>query len=302
MKRLLPVLNLIPVILLIYFSIAYIKLDSALEKRYTASYTEVITNSASDAAVEALVNNTADLGQDYDDYNEVQIDPEVGKYAFGMTLALAENMQPTKTTADQCLMEHIKILTVCADDGYYIYEAIPTSKDKRVTHYEIGGTPKLPYTYYKNDKLYALRLLGDKTLCLSGDKATEVDSKSNLLPQGANKYKYVNSLVSEEINGRVKKLYTNGWKNKVYIPASLGNLTQTNPIAGVTVLALVDGYGGNQSFGIGGTRIENKTYYIGLTLGNKKYYKKAREIDDSISVVFDSALEAAKAGYYCYIQ
>lgn len=304
MKQFNWLINFLPVIFVFTLLVSYINLKSTLDTRYTALYAEVVSNNASEAAVLAIAADTNDLSMDYTDIAEFKSDPEEAKYAFGTILALAENLPASESTVLEELQDHVKVMAICVSDGYYMYESVPVSKDaKGLTEYEISGTPKLPYTYKVGNSLYALNLQSEETLKVSLQDLTtsKTETSSAELPQGNVKLYYINKLISEEINGRVQRLYTHGWKNSVFIPDSLGDMTATNPIKGTTVLCLLDGYGGNQSFGIGGTKLENRTYYVGYEKNGIKYYSavKASEIAGLENIlVFDTAADAANAGYY----
>ena len=307
MKRFFWVLLWIPVTMYALFLVAYTMFLNNMAESADDMYLNLLANYCSDAATVELLD-TADIGTDYTSEGIV-VDPELAVDEYGTMLALAQGYQPTQEVIDTVLRDNVKVLYVCAYDGYYVYQNELVGDGE----YALIGTFKLPYTYEDdNGNLYALTLGGNKCWKFTSDGTGTTllrEQSSGLSPDLANSV--INKRISDDMNKRITDIYVqdgNGWSNRVYIPASLSNFTSVNPVTSPTVLAFVDGISNGTAFGIGGTKLTEARKVAGYELEGIKYYcyvdllpAGIRE-GNVIEAMFDSTDDAARAGYHCDVR
>lgn len=297
MRRYFTAILLLPIAFFAIFLGCYCKLIQLSIQRVETTYNTIIANKCSDAATLELMDS-ADVSLDYENLENISVDPDVALYEYGVMLCLSKGIQPTLDSVDNILHDYVKILTVCAYDGYYVYQGARTENGMSLT-----GTPKLPYTYVDGGTKYALSLNGgpcwkfyyndDGTPILKDRQDCPIKNKDLVNT-------YINKRISDDLNSRIKFMYDNGWTNKVYIPGAVSNISRVNPIQGPTVLAVQTSDSMDVSFGIGGTKLTQSRAIVGYTRDGIKYYAYSDLIPNNVAEVpFDSMAEAAKAGY-CY--
>lgn len=301
MNRYFWVLLALPVALYGFFIAIYFDTLIEMSDAADAEYANIVANSCADAATAELLD-TADIGVDYENYEEITIDPEKAIYEYGANLAIALGYQPTQEMVDIVLRDYVKVLYVCGYDGYYVYQ-VELSGDEKERH--LQGTFKLPYTYVDEStgSVYALALNGNECWEL-----TEIDGTAYLRREQESPLSkdlvnaYINKRISDDMNKRVSTMRQNGWSNQILLPAQMSSITTTNPVTGPTVLALVDGIGSTTSFGIGGTKLTNSRPVVGYERDNQLYYAYSDLLRgderNGIIATFDSIDDAAAAGYH----
>ena len=291
-----------PLAFLAFFLGLFGKLIKLSTDNVNSTYNEIVANKCSDSATLELLNS-ADVDYDYSNLEVVSIDPQLAVNDYGVMLCLSKGIQPTTDSVQNTLHDYIKLLTVCAYDGYYIY----TNQKVSDTNAGLNGTPKLPYTYVDDSTgaKYALSLNTGKCWKFyvdgSGVPHLQDEVACPLSKDLANAA--VNKRISDDLNARIQYLYDNGWNRKVYIPGEVSNISRVNPIQGPTVLALQTSDSMDVSFGIGGTRITQARKIVGYERDvngtHIKFYAYSDKLPSTTVVIetFDSMAEAAKAGY-----
>lgn len=318
MQRLLNIVNMIPLIFLVLLLTCYIKLTNTLQHEFDSEYYELIANRCSDAAAEAMIVGTSSVNTDYTTLfsrGDISVDPDVAVREYGVVLCLSQNMLVNDKNIQSELLDKVKVLSVAAYDGYYMYGAEKDTVVNKTPQYGFVGTPKLPYPYIDGNSCYAVTMasLGKSTdtnptavkVAVNG---SNVSLKFNeVTPSTMNSTSVrsvINGRIGDEFNYRIKSLYNNGWRGNVFIPNTIGRLATAQPIEGPTVLALLDVGKNIQPFGIGGTRLEVSDRVVGfVSSSGKKYYCWESQTGQSFGntvTYFESPVAAAKRGYYYY--
>lgn len=317
MQRLLNIVNMVPLIFLVLLLTCYIKLTNTLQYEFDSEYYELIANRCSDAAAEAMIVGTSSVNTDYTTLfskGDISVDPDVAVREYGVVLCLSQNMLVSDKNIQSELLDKVKVLSVAAYDGYYMYGAEKDTVVNETPQYGLVGTPKLPYPFVDGNSCYAVTMasLGkstdsEPTGVKVGVNENNVSLKFNeTLPntiKSSDVKSVINGRIGDEFNYRIKSLYNNGWRSNVFIPNTIGKLSTAQPIVGPTVLALLDVGKNIQPFGIGGTRLEVSDRVVGFTTGEKKYYCWESQIGQnygSTVTYFESPVAAAKRGYYYY--
>lgn len=293
--------------------LTFVHYSQDLSKAVQERELEVICNYAVDAAVDEMVDGSSDLNMDYDKNGYASVDPEVALDMFVTMFLKAYDMSPSEENIAMVRSKYLPMFCVAAYDGYYIAtEQNVYDNDS----YDLRFTPKMPYIYENNGKVYALNLEGNN--CCMVDYSGVTDNNTRL-PLDRNcinplsldgNLKVINTVVSDSLMNTAYDVMDGNVRGAILIPSVMGDVYSTMPIKGITVFAYVAniplGWGGESvdTFGIGGAQVKQADYVGVYTEGGKKYYQFMNKLvrhnfDRSrIEAYYDSAEEAAKAGYY----
>ena len=257
---------------------------------------DAVVNYAVDAAVEEMVNNSANLEMDYADWAYLVIDPEVALDMFTTTFLMNYNMSPSEDNKAAVRTTYLPMFCVAAYDGYYMAE--PTKFNSSGAHDAIFSV-KQPYLYRENDKVYALNLGLADCKEFNGtvlQKITPPISESTQLG-------VINSCVSDAIMSTVYENQEQFMLSTFYVPSEMTNIVRTNPIQNVTVMAYVSnvdaGFGKKvDSFGIGGARVTHERFVGAYERDGQKFYTYMTNItNEDLITTFENPQLAAEAGY-----
>lgn len=301
--------------------LCFVRYSKDLSKAMQERELQVIVNYAVDAAVQEMINKSEDLGMDYDVEGYVNVDPEVGLETFVAMFLKAYDMSPSEENISLVRTRYIPVFCVAAYDGYYIATVknniTQPNGDKG---YDLIFTPKVPYVYEDNGKMYALNLAGGKCYRVDYSNVAAYNNKLTVASRWENPLTYdktlayINSQVSDAITRAVYEEMSGAVKGVIAIPGRLSNIRGTMPIINTTAFAYVanipTGWGGSSVdvFGIGGSRI-NKTRWVAVwkDADGKKWYQYADTILEREGAVwvksnvidyYNSPMEAALKGYY----
>lgn len=311
MNRVLSILLFVPVIFVAFLYLYYATVIDSSLNRINDYHLKTVSNYASDSAIEEMLD-VADLGTDYVEWGKFNTDPEVALRDYIDTFLMSFDLPLTEENREMVKVNYLKVFTVAGYDGYYVYDHRAIDEGSQLA---FVCSPKIPYLYKdmsKNDRevTYALSM-GDK--CFKITNATLSLVKS---PLSKNKVlEIINDRISDDLINRIDQQYPNGWNRQVYLPNALTSISKTNPIAGPTVLALVDGVDllrGKKvaAFGIGGAmatvaRPVSAYQRRGADGQWVKYYCYSDLLPEDVSgdrsvieEVFMKIEDAAKAGYH----
>lgn len=275
---------------------------------------KIVVNYATDAAVQEMKNQSANLGQDYENLSKLNVDPIVAMDTFSTILCKNYGVPLNSTNQQNIMTEYCPVFLVATYDGCYVAnkEKINSSG---VVNYIFSN--KVPYIGVNtdtngNELIYSYNM--------SLDYAIKVDNNGNIyktydLPINKSKQlNIINSKISDILNENLVKYASTEPKGKIYVPFDTKLIKSTNAVKNTSVIAYIDnfdlcGYGYDlQSFGIGGSEIKQKKVVVGFEIeidGKfKKYYTYSDTVPDKCNVieVFNSPEDAAGNGYYFYVK
>lgn len=260
---------------------------------------DIVVNYAVDAAVDELVESTANLGLDYADYDRIAIEPSVALDTFIDVFLMSYGMSLSNENKTTVKTKFLPVFAIATYDGYYI--AQPTMINESGA-YDTIFTIKQPYLYEDKASLYALNLGLKDAKLYAGATLQKVDAPITELQQKV----VISNTVSDALMETVYKQKGGQVHSTIYVPSEMTTISSTNPIDNVTVLAYLTnidtGYGGAlETFGIGGARI-NHQRFVGCYIkdGLKQYaYMDSVPIGIDILETYESPEIAAENGYYC---
>lgn len=288
---------------------------------------DIQVNYATDAAAWMMLYETPDIDIDYNNINDIRVSPEVALNTY--EAIMIRGMGWSDDTYNRQVFEdtYMPFFIVAAYDGYYIYTVVsedydmsfPSGTTVTNTIYPKRWTPKIPYAEFSGD--------GSKIILynLGGKYYTTYTYATN-------EYKYDNvysdmggpatNKSSEDMKQLVSAIMTDTCQKalviakgevteeQIVIPADFSEWSSNRPVEYPTVLTYMDASSthimyDHVSFAVGGSRIQETTYYIGYTKDGVKRYTLATnrsyiENTDHLTVekVFTSQREAALDGYY----
>lgn len=283
-------------------------------KAFEENRLAIAVNYAVDAATQEMKDNSANLGQDYESISRINVDPIVAMDTFSTILLKNYDIPLSSTNQQSVLLDYCPVFMVATYDGYYI-----ASKQK-INDAGVENmifSPKLPYydIYMETDGTKSLYSFN-----LSLTSAIKIDESGGVYKVGTpplskkEQSDVINTRISDVLNEYLVKYANRDPRGRIFIPSEMTTLHSTNPIRNTTVFAYIDnfdlaGYGTNlQSFGIGGSEIKQKKVVVGFsTVTNGKtelYYAYSDRVPTGVVPIetFDSQEDAAKEGYYFYIE
>lgn len=259
---------------------------------------DIVVNYASDAAVDELVINTADLDLDYADFERMAVEPSIALDMFSTVFLKSYGMSMSRENYIDVKTNYIPMFLVASYDGYYVGE--PTKINTSGAHDAIFSI-KQPYLYRDGSKTYALNLGLTDAKLYDNDSLQKVEAPLSREDQR----EIINSNVSDAIMNTVYKQTDENMLATLYVPSKMSTIARTNPIDNVTVMAYVTGlntgYGGVlDSFGIGGSRVTHENFVGCYIKDGVKYYSYMSKIPSTVDVLvtYENPIIAAENGYY----
>ena len=290
---------------------------------------DIQINYATDAAAWMMLHDTADIDIDYADLASIRVDPNVALQTYEAMMVRGFGWSDDTENREAFEDLYMPFFVVAAYDGYYIYSVIRqdiNSNYAGISHavnqtvYPKTWTPKIPYAEFSADNKYInIYNLGAKDykrysydsglyqfgIVYSDLGGAATNAKSTDMKQ------YISNTLTEVCQKCLVMAKGEVADEQIIIPADFSEWSSNRPVEYPTVLTYLDISSSkkmyeHQSFAVGGSRIENTTYYIGYVAGDgiKKYTLATnRDIIEGvdgyeIKQVFTSDREAAKAGYY----
>lgn len=260
---------------------------------------EYASNYSVDAAVDTLLESTADLGLDYADYESVAVSPDTALKTFIQIFCKNYGMSLSEENYARIKNDYLSAFVVAMYDGYYIGKPqVINASGAR----DIIFSLKQPYLYEAEDgKLYALNLGKTDAKCYDKLTISKVDAPISETEQKI----IINSRVSDALASTVYEIKEGNVQSTVYVPTDLTNLTTTNPVDRVTVMAYVSNpdlsYGEiTETLGIGGARITHTSYCVCYIKDGIPSYCYAENVPEGVNVIatYENAVLAAQHGYY----
>lgn len=301
----------IPIIFIIFLYIY----DYAIIKNESQAFEDFVmrklANYASDAAVEEILF-TGDLGMDYaDDHVDVQPDLAMREFCYMMLTGL--QMPTTEQNIKWMQSHHLKVLMVCAYDGFYMYQYVERAKGD----YDFVCTPKIPYFYTDVDGTQYCLNLGftqgrwDTSLGGNNYRVNAIDDLPSHITHDV-QLTAVNNEVSKYLQYGVSIAY-GGHDGKTYaLPAFASEVSGGQPVNNITVIGVLDTNDAtlsrpNLCMSIGGARIVSDDPILGFELNGTKYYGHQSKLQnfispDIVSRQFNSVYDAAKQGFNFFIR
>lgn len=261
---------------------------------------------STDAATEELLN-MAHVGTDYIDLSRMNTDPEVALNTFVRVLCYNYDLPQTDKAHQMIRSNYMPVFYVVTYNGYYVYEL----KEDTEHGWDLQGSIKYPFSYYKNGYYYSLNLgLQNCRKLEDGNLILKTLEAENMTAGEANRR--INTLVSDEMMFSFQRT-TNRTSQFINVPTELTTFSRVNPIKGPTVMAFLDGWDMStlhpvSAFSIGGARIqisrqvacyEREITHIDGTKEIRKFYAYADLLPAGAHILdlFPSVELAARAGY-----
>lgn len=293
---------------------------------------DIQVNYATDAATWMMLNETPDIDTDYTDLSKIKVSPEVALNTYDAMMIRGMGWSDDEETREYFEDSYLPFFIVVAYDGYYIYGV---NRDQETTANGITGhttdntiypkmwSPKIPFsefaTYGDDNKpcinIYSLTTDSYTRYLYDSDSYEEDVKYAENGGIGNASTSRMKVLVSSALTDACQKALlaakSNLDSNQIIIPASFSQWSKNRPVEYPTVLAYMDA-GGNTtkfdhvSFAIGGSRIEEGSYYIsyidekGTHCYTNAKYRTDVETTRGLEIreVYSSATDAALNGYY----
>jgi hypothetical protein len=290
---------------IITMNMAFSQYAADIYNKFEEQRLEIAVNYATDAAAEEMRYQSSHLGQDYESIGKINVDPKVAMETFATMLCKNYNVPDSASNRQQIMLDYCPVFVVATYDGYYILNKYKIN-DSGVEN--MIFSTKFPYSEKLGDDIISYNL--------SFNYATKLDKDGNLFKTvvDVNKSKeIINNKLSDVLNEQLTNNANKDPKGTFFIPSELSNMKSSNPVNNTTVFAYMDnfdlsGYGLDlQSFSIGGSDIKQKKVVVGfrsnLIHGIDLYYTYSDRLPSGVTPleVFDNPEDAAKKGYYFYV-
>ena len=303
MSRTIQLFYWVPVLfLMIYMATFYVVLDREVD-RFNNDMLQKQVNYASDAAVLEAITTNSDAQLDYSN-NRVEVDPDVCKREFVMTMLGNLGVSVTDKTIENFENTAIMSLQVCMYDGVYTYyndryAVRDIASGALHNGFKLVSTPKIPYFYEpvtEPNVQYALTFDNDMAYKLyvqpSEDVVDKYNIKINTVPVPIStvtrdrQLTVINNTVSEYMNYALVKSYRNDSIIKSYkIPAFASEVSGAQPVRDVNVIGIVDlaSYGVTSDYivmGVGGSRITKGDPVVTYVRNDVRYWNYTSKCGD----------------------
>lgn len=266
--------------------------------KFEQIYLDIAVNYSTDAATEELLGKSTDLATDYANSGFVMVDPEVAMEEFCQVLCENLGYSATEENMAYVKSKYIKAFGVVAFDGLYMAEPVKINENGAV---DWVFRCKKPFKYngaYVN--------LANKE-CFTWDGSTLVPHPAK--DADSQVFGYINAFIADEMTGAVFR-NTEGRTNKAFfISSGVTEMVKSNAVDGVSVLVYVDGdnrtsVNSIESFAVGGAKIGVQERVVGYERDGQLCYVEVSKLKGEVfgGRIFDSAYEAAAAGYYYDMQ
>lgn len=298
---------------MIVMNLSFTDYASDMKKKFEENRLQVVVNYGVDAATKEMKDNSANLGQDYESIARLNVDPIIAMDTFATILLKNYKVPISEVNRQGALLDYCPVFMVATYDGYYIASREKIN-DAGVEN--LLFSPKLPYSeiYQEEDgsrSLYSYNL--SLTSALKIDDKGGVYKVNHPPASAAEQSDIINRIASDVLNDYLVKYATKDPRGRIFIPSEMTTIHSTNPIRNTTVFSYIDnfdlaGYGYNlQSFGIGGSEIKQKKVVVGFSMTTNGKTEHFYAYSDKVPAnaipieTFDSQEDAAKEGYYFYI-
>lgn len=281
------------------FIVVFVQYSQTEYQQVQERRAEYAVNYSVDAAVDVMVESTADLGMDYADYERITVGPDVALSTFVDVFCKNYGMSLSAGNRAAIKCDYITAFVVAMYDGYYI--ATPqVINDSGVT--DLIFSVKQPYLYQApTGEVYALNLGKVDAKEFSGTTIRKVDA-----PITKDEQKFaINAAVTDAFMSAIYEVKGGNIHNVVYLPTEVTNISTTNPVDKITVMAYVAdinaGYGGLvEVLGIGGAQVAHTDYCVCYERDGEKLYCYASNLPEGMTVIafYETPILAAQHGYY----
>lgn len=277
--------------------LCFIDFNQDWKDEFEQQYLDIVVNYCTDAATEDMIAGTSDLEMDYADFEYVNVNPDIALTTFCELMCDNLGYAVSEENIAYIRSNYLTTFGVAAYDGFYLAER--TLINESGAH-DTVFKPKVAYTFEHNGKTYKCNLDKKETKVLQGTSYIQVDSPITMAEQS----NVINSTVSDLFMESVFKNTEQETTSVFYLPAGMSDITRTNPIDSVTVLAYVSGVELNainkiDSFTIGGSRVVHEKFVGCYIKDGEKYYTYLTNLkgDENIIETYPNPTEAAKRGY-----
>lgn len=280
-------------------SLNYIAYNKEVIEKIEEAVLDIQVDYATEATLQQLKEDTLNLGLEYTKQGVFTIDPVNALDEFSRIMVYAQDELPNSSNIEDFKNTKLKAFIVATYDGFYV------NKPSRVNSFETINTfsMKKPY-YYKYDENTHLALnLNMNEYIVFDDETNKITVEPATLLTEKEQRAIVNTVVSEEM--QLAMLSSSYSKNIFYLPGELTQISTTNPIESLTVLAYLGDYSGSlgsrlESFSVGGAKAEARRpigVYMRDGVRVYNYVDKVPTIY-TIEEIYDTETEAAVEGYY----
>lgn len=290
-------------------------------------------NYSVDAATQEMLSEGTHIGTDYIDWGSMTVEPSVALSTYQAVLLRNLGWGDSDQNRIDLMEEYSPFFIVAAYDGYYVYgrqhdiytETLMDGTKIDNDYYGFHWSPKLPYSFTDGNDVY-LYYLSDKEYCkftMSSVNGT-IDSyrphsyltKTGNGPTSISHAKAIIAKTLTDATNAALLVGTEGRTDKqFYIPASMSDWTQANPITTPSVLTYVSNPNAINkysvtTFGIGGAKIDDAQFIICYKVNGNMLYSWAddRELVEqfyadkgmtiSIDMIVSTRERASENGYY----
>ena len=288
---------------------------------------DIQVNYAVDAATQLMLSNTNDIYLDYQDLDNIYVDPAVALETYKGIMVRYYGWSDEELTRNYFEDQYMPFFIVAAYDGFYVYGATQKIEETELHNgdtienrvYPKTWSPKIPYAeadWDATDPIIYLYTLGDDKYSAyyyeTGnvlDNVPYAESGSGFGTR-ANRSRVVATLLTEACNKALLAGKAKIGDTQIIIPNSFSEWSKNRPVEYPTVLTYLDANSASVgvydavTFAIGGSQIDIANYYICYTDGTTKKYTYAtnRELIEArgieIEKVFMSPYDCANDGYY----
>lgn len=270
---------------------------------------DIQVNYASDAAVDAMLEGSGDLGLDYAKWQYMKINPQVGLDEYLRVFLRGMSMSDSATNRAMVRTQWIPFFMVASYDGYYMAKSTALSEEfgNKTNKSELIFMPKMPYNInnaWSSHNKYTN--LDAKDLIKNED-----DGKLEVGPLNSEKQEEARVAIQGKLSNEIIKAlmeYKGSHTNtSPYLPKGFTKLNSTNPIENVTVFCYMDNidildYNPIDTFGVGAAAATHRDFVAAyINSYGEKVYQYVRLLPANkkhlVQRMYDTAEEAAKAGY-----
>lgn len=290
-------------------------------------------NYAVDAATQEMLSEGVHIGTDYIDWGSMTVEPTVALSTYQAVLLRNLGWGDSDRNRIDLMEEYSPFFIVAAYDGYYVYgrqhdtytETLKDGTEVNNDYYGFHWSPKLPYSYTDGNDVYIYYLsekeYGKLTMSSVDGTINSYRPHSYLVKtgNGLDSISQAKAVIAKRLTDAANAALFVGTEGKsdkqFYIPASMSDWTQTNPISTPSVLTYMSNpYGTNKysvsTFGIGGAKIDNAQFLICYNMNGSKLYSWADDREEvekfyadkgvtiSIDMITSTRERASENGYY----
>lgn len=301
---------------------------------FEQSQIDLQVNYCIDAAMQEILETTADIETDYTDYRYMEVNPITAFSVYVDMLLRNVGWSDTLENREALITDYIPFFVVCGYDGYYLCSKQPVNYDQKImlgssemitknTVYDLVWTPKIPYAKAVwNPVVEDYDYEAYNLACANFDKfcKNSKDGKYVLyedLEMNEDTLYRAKATISQCVSDACTSALTSSLEGKsshtFYIPAEMGAWIKASTIEAPTLITYVDKIGvkntyGAQVFAVGGAAVSESIKYIAYKKGfgdeEIKCYTSSLNRDAveglgyTIDEIYTSKEDAAKDGYW----